>query len=238
MNLIICDNYDELSMAAAEIFAQQLREKPDSVLGLATGSSPLGLYEQLVARYEAKEIDFSKSTSFNLDEYYPLSGDHPQSYRYFMQENLLGKVNFASSNIPDGSAADPQAECEKYDATIKAAGGIDLQLLGIGVNGHIGFNEPAESYMLATHLTALADSTIESNSRFFSEGETQPTTAITMGFGTIFGSKKILMLISGASKYPIAKRLLENKIHTDIPASLLRLHHDFTIIIDKDAYEQ
>ena len=235
MKIVTCDSYEDMSSAAADIFQNQLLKKPESIFGLATGSTPLGLYSELVARFEAGLVDFSKSSSFNLDEYYPIKSTHHQSYHYFMEEHLFGKVNFASSRVPSGESDDPKGECEQYDAAIEAAGGIDLQLLGVGVNGHIGFNEPAATYMLSTHLTELAQSTIVTNSRFFAEGEIQPTSAITMGFGAIFGAKSILMLISGASKTPIVKKLLEYKIHTDIPASLLLLHPDFTVIIDKEA---
>ena len=235
MKKIICDSYEDMSRAAADIVVKQVRQKPDSVLGLATGSTPLGLYAELVRRYQAGEIDFSLARSFNLDEYYPIKKGHPQSYNYFMRENLFSKVNFASSRLPDGEADDPQGECDKYDAEIKAAGGIDLQILGIGLNGHIGFNEPAVSYSMSTYLTELTESTLAANSRFFSEGEFQPKSALTMGFGAIFNARSILLLISGASKASIAKKLFEGRIHTDIPACLLLLHPDVTVILDRDA---
>ena len=235
MKKIICANYDELSRAAADIFAAQLKKKPDSVLGLATGSTPLGLYAELIKRYNAGEINFSRASSFNLDEYYPIKKTHPQSYNYFMRENLFSKVKFASYRLPDGETDDPLGECAKYDAEIAAAGGIDLQLLGIGINGHIGFNEPAASYSMATYLTTLAPSTLEANSRFFTGGGIQPTSALTMGFGAIFGAKSIALLISGENKAPIAKKLFEGKIHTDVPACLLMLHPDVTVIMDRAA---
>ena len=231
----IFDSYDDMCRAAVDIIAGQLRKKPDSVLGLATGSTPLGLYEELVRRYLAGEVDFSKARSFNLDEYYPIKKDHPQSYNSYMHENLFSKVNFASVRLPDGETDDPAGECAKYDSEITAAGGIDLQLLGIGINGHIGFNEPAMSYSMSTYLVDLTQSTLDANSRFFAAGEVQPTSALTMGFGAIFGAKSILLLISGASKAPIAKKLFESKIHTDVPACLLLLHPDITVMMDKAA---
>jgi len=233
MKRIICENYEDLSRAAADIIAEQIAGKPDSVLGLATGSTPLGLYAELVRLYNAGMIDFSKARSFNLDEYYPIKKDHPQSYNYFMYENLFSKVNFASTRLLSGETDDPIGECARYDAEIMAAGGIDLQLLGIGLNGHIGFNEPAASYSMPTFHVELTKSTLEANSRFFSSGEIQPTSALTMGFGSIFSARSILLLISGESKSSVAKCLFDDKIHTDVPASLLQLHPDVTVILDR-----
>ena len=235
MKRIICESYDDLSRTAADIIAIQLSHKPDSVLGLATGSTPLGLYEQLVMRYAAGMIDFSQARSFNLDEYYPISKNHPQSYYYYMHENLFSKVNFKTVRLPDGETADTAGECSQYDTEIADAGGIDLQILGIGVNGHIGFNEPCESYSMTTHLVKLTESTLKANSRFFSGNEPQPTMALTMGFAAIFGAKRILLLISGTEKASIAKKLFEGKIHTTIPACLLLLHPDVTVILDREA---
>ena len=235
MKKVVCDNYDEMSRVAADMVARQLEQKPDSVLGLATGSTPLGLYEELVKRYIAGEIDFARVRSFNLDEYYPIKKSHPQSYYSYMHDNLFSKVNFAATRLPNGETDDPAGECEKYDAEIEAAGGIDLQVLGIGLNGHIGFNEPAESYSMSTYLVELTDSTLEANSRFFTGGEIQPTSALTMGFGSIFAAKSILLLVSGAGKAPIVKKLFEGKIHTDVPACLLLLHPNVTVILDREA---
>ena len=235
MKKIVCENYGEMSRTAADIVAKQLAKKPDSVLGLATGSTPLGLYEELVRRSQTGKIDFSKAKAFNLDEYYPINKDHPQSYNYYMKQNLFSKVTIALARLPDGEVSDPSVECAEYDAEIEAAGGIDLQILGIGVNGHIGFNEPAESYSIKTHLTGLSASTLVANSRFFKDGENQPTTALTMGFGAIFGAKSILLLISGSNKMSIAKKLFEDKIHTDVPASLLLLHPNVTVLMDRSA---
>ena len=235
MKKIVLDSYEEVSRAAADIFGEQLREKPESVLGLATGSTPLGLYAELVRRFEAGRMDFAKASSFNLDEYYPISPSHPQSYRYFMEENLFGKVNFSRSRLPDGEADDPLEECAAYDAEIEAAGGIDLMLLGIGHNGHIGFNEPAVSYRLGTHLVDLTDSSLKANSRFFASGETQPVQALTMGLREILGAMKILLIITGAGKALIAQRLFEGKLHTDVPACFLLLHPDVTVLLDREA---
>ena len=235
MKRLIFDSYEEMSRAAADFIVDQINRKPDSVLGLATGSTPLGMYKELVRRFCAGEVDFSKARSFNLDEYYPIKKDHPQSYHCYMHDNLFSKVNFASSRLPDGEGADPLLECSGYDDAITAAGGIDLQLLGIGVNGHIGFNEPAMSYSMSTNLIELTESTLAANSRFFSAGEVQPAAALTMGFGAIFGAKSILLLISGANKAPIAKRLFEGKLHTDVPACLLLLHPDTTVMLDREA---
>jgi len=235
MKKIVCENYDEMSRVAADIVTGQLAKKPDSVLGFATGSTPLGLYEELIKRLRANVTDFSKARTFNLDEYYPISKTHPNSYNYFMQENLFGKANFADSRLPDGETDDPAAECAGYEADIEAAGGIDLQILGIGVNGHIGFNEPSDSYSMSTHLVGLTESTLTANSRFFSADENQPTQALTMGIGTIFNARSILLLISGANKAEIAKKMFEGKIHTDVPACLLLLHPDVTVIMDREA---
>ena len=235
MKKIVFNSYEEMCSAAADVITEQLTQKPKSVFGLATGSTPLGLYGELIRRYEDKKIDFSKAVSFNLDEYYPIKNDHPQSYHAFMHENLFDKVNFAASHVPNGEADDPEAECARYDAMIEAAGGIDIQVLGIGVNGHIGFNEPSDAYFMNTHMENLTQSTIEANSRFFGDGESQPTKALTIGFDKIFKAKKILLLINGAGKAAIAKKLFEDKIHVNVPASLLLLHPDVTVFMDKEA---
>jgi len=235
MKKAVCENYEAVSGLAADIFVQQLKDKPDSILGLATGSTPVGLYNELARRYEAGEVDFSKSQSFNLDEYFPIDPAHPQSYDYFMRRNLFDKINLTNFYIPNGAAEDPVAECARYDALIDAAGGIDLMLLGIGLNGHIGFNEPAVSYPMGTYKVSLTESSITANSRFFGPDEHQPVNALTMGIGHIFKSKKILLLISGKAKADVAKKLFEGMIHTDIPACLLLLHPDVTVILDEAA---
>ena len=235
MKKVVCENYEAVCNFAADIYVQQIKDKPDSVLGLATGSTPVGLYNELSRRYEAGEIDFSKAQSFNLDEYYPIDPSHPQSYDHFMHQNLFNKINLVRSHIPNGAADDPDAECKRYDALLDAAGGIDLMLLGIGLNGHIGFNEPAVSYPMGTYRVNLTESSITANSRFFGPDEHQPVTALTMGIGQILKSKKIILLITGAVKADITRKLFEDMIHTDIPACLLLLHPDVTVILDKAA---
>ena len=235
MKKIVCENYEEVCHVAANQYVMQISMKPDSVLGLATGSTPVGLYNELVQRSQTGKVNFSHARTFNLDEYYPIKASHPQSYKSFMDEHLFSKVEFASTRVPNGEAKDPTAECAKYDAEIEAAGGIDLMLLGIGTNGHIGFNEPAVSYPMETHFVDLTESSISANSRFFGPDEHQPTKALTMGIGQIFGSKKIILLITGAKKAEVAKKLFDGKLHTDVPACLLLLHPDVTVIMDKDA---
>ena len=235
MKKIVCENYEEACRAAADVFAAQLERKPDSVLGLATGSTPIGLYKEFVTRQKEGKMDFSRARAFNLDEYYPIKADHPQSYKTFMDEHLFNNVKFASTRIPNGDAPDSAAECAKYDADVEAAGGLDLLLLGIGLNGHIGFNEPALSYPLGSYVVKLTEDTLEANSRFFSDGEKQPETAITMGIGQIFAARQILMLISGAGKAEITKKLFDGAFHTDIPACFLLLHPNVTLVLDKAA---
>ena len=235
MKKIVCENYEAVCNRAADIFVEQLKDKPDTVLGLATGSTPIGLYDELARRFKAGEIDFSKAQSYNLDEYFPIDPAHPQSYDYFMRKHLFDKINLTNFHVPNGAAEDPVAECARYDALVDAAGGIDLMLLGIGLNGHIGFNEPAASYPMGTYRVTLTESSMVANSRFFGPDEHQPTTALTMGIGHIFKSKKILLLISGAAKADITAKLFEGVIHTDIPACFLLLHPNVTLIVDKAA---
>jgi len=235
MNKIVCNTYEELCSFASDVFVRQLKKKPDSVLGLATGGTPVDLYSDLVQRANAGEIDFSKVRTFNLDEYYPIKASHPQSYRAFMEKHLFSKVKLASINFLNGEASDPHAECAAYDSKVQEIGGIDLQLLGIGVNGHIAFIEPDSSYPLGSYLVELAEETLTANSRFFSDGETQPTSALSMGLSSIFSAKHIMMLVTGASKAPIIKRLFENIVHNDLPASLLHLHPNVTVVVDKAA---
>lgn len=238
MRIIICENYEELSKRGAEFFVSQVMLKPDSILGLATGSTPVGLYQNLIKWNKAGRIDFSEVTSFNLDEYYPIAPDNNQSYRYFMNENLFDHINIDKSRtyVPNGLAADPDSECEKYEELIDEKGGIDLQLLGIGRNGHIGFNEPDGELNAKTHITELTESTIEANSRFFDDISKVPKKALTMGMGTILKSKKILMLISGKEKHEVLSQLLSDDVTTSNPATLLKVHPDVVVICDKAAY--
>jgi glucosamine-6-phosphate deaminase len=232
---IVCGDYEEMSLAAAAVIAEQLRAKPDSVIGFATGSTPVGTYKKLIEMYKNGEVDFSEAVGFNLDEYYPIKRDNCQSYYYFMKENLFGHINIKSINIPDGECADPVKECADYDEKLRQAGGTDLQILGIGNNGHIAFIEPAEQLPLATGLVELAEDTVEANSRFFEKAEDVPRQALSMGLRGIFNSKHILLLISGKNKAEIAKKLFDKTLTTAIPASLLNLHPNVTVIMDSDA---
>lgn len=237
MRIIVEKNYEAMSKRAAEEIAKVVNNKPNCVLGLATGSTPEGLYKELISLNKEEKVDFSKVTSVNLDEYVGLSGEHPQSYRYFMNTNLFNHINIDKSRtfVPNGLAKDIEEECKRYDERINELGGIDIQLLGIGNNGHIGFNEPSEFLYMGTHLTGLAESTIEANSRFFDSMDEVPKKAITMGLGGIMKAKKILLIANGEKKAEIIAKLVEGKISTQIPASILQVHHDVTIIVDEAA---
>lgn len=236
MRVIVCSNYDEMSKQAAKLVAGQVNLKPDCVLGLATGSTPIGLYNNLIQMSEAGDVDFSEVTTFNLDEYYPISKDNDQSYDYFMKKHLFSKVKMKKHYIPNGETTDPVKECAEYEEKIKAAGGIDLQILGIGQNGHIGFNEPDINLNTVTHLTKLTESTIKANSRFFENIEDVPTMALTMGIASILKSKKIILLASGRAKHSVVSELLNGEINTNNPASMLKVHPDVVLICDKEAY--
>ena len=238
MKFIVCKNYEEMSEKAAEIMIDVVKNKPDATLGLATGSSPIGMYKCMAKAYENKEVSFKNCKSFNLDEYYKISRDNDQSYYYFMNENLFSHIDIDLKNtdIPNGEADDYEKECERYDAKIEANGGIDVQVLGIGNNGHIGFNEPEEWLYSKTHKTSLTESTIEANKRFFASADDVPRYALTMGMATIMKARKIVMVISGKAKAPVTKILKEGRISTSCPASLLHCHNDVTIVCDEDAY--
>ncbi len=235
MNYKVVDSYEELSRDAANIIAAQVILKPDCVLGLATGSSPVGAYQELIKKNQAGELDFSKVTSVNLDEYVGLTGDNDQSYRYFMNHNLFDHINIdkAKTFVPNGCAEDLAGEGEAYDAHIKALGGIDLQLLGIGLDGHIGFNEPDDCFVKATHLVDLHESTITANSRFFASREEVPTQAITMGMLSIMQAKKVLLIANGENKKEIVEKAFFGPITPQVPASILQLHPDVTVIYSK-----
>lgn len=238
MQIIIEKDFQGMSIKAAKIIAGQVKKKPDIVLGLATGSTPLGTYQELVRMHKEEGLDFSRAITFNLDEYYGLSPSNPQSYHYYMYENFFRHININPSNIhiPDGMSTDIENYCLNYDRQIKHIGGIDLQLLGIGRNGHIGFNEPAEELSVSTHLTDLTKDTVEANSRFFNCMEEVPKKAITMGLGGIMQAKKILLLANGESKADIMGDLLsQSKVTTKIPASFLWLHQDVTVVMDEAA---
>ncbi len=236
MRVIKVGGYDQMSRTAANIIAAQIIMKPDSVLGLATGSSPIGTYKRLIELNKSGDLDFSGITTVNLDEYCGLSVSHDQSYRYFMNTNLFDHINIKKENthVPDGVAADYDEECRRYDKLIEELGGIDLQLLGIGHNGHIGFNEPDEVFEKYTHVMDLKQSTIDANSRFFAKKEDVPMQAITMGIKTIMSAKKILLIASGADKKEILERALYGPITPNVPASVLQLHPDLTVVCSVD----
>ncbi len=237
MKVIIAKNYEEMSKIAAKEMAKLLYVKPNAVLGLATGSTPEGVYKELIELNKEHKIDFSKVTSYNLDEYKGLKGEHPQSYRYFMNTNLFNHVNIDKSrtHVPNGVAEDFEKECAEYDKAVENAGGIDLQLLGIGINGHIGFNEPSDFLNLNTHVTDLTEDTIKANSRFFDHIDEVPTQAVTMGLGSIMKAKKIILLASGEKKAEIISKLVEDKISTRVPASMLQVHPNVLVIVDEEA---
>lgn len=237
MELWIGEHSQAVAIKAADVIEETIKQKPNCVLGLATGSTPIPTYQELIKRYREGRIDFSQVRSFNLDEYYGLKPDHPQSYAYFMEENLFKHINIRKENvhIPSGTPDDLEAYCKEYEQSIQDNGGIDLQLLGIGQNGHIGFNEPAEELKARTHLVRLADDTIEANARFFESRDEVPQHAITTGMGTILSARKILLLAEGESKAAIINELFERDITTNIPASFLRLHQDVSVLVDRKA---
>ncbi len=237
MKLIIAKNYEELSKVAANEMADVVKNNPSAILGLATGGSPIGMYKELIRMNKEGEIDFSKVTTVNLDEYVGLSGEHPQSYRYFMNDNLFNHINIDKKNtyVPNGLAENIEEECKNYDNKIAELGGTDVQLLGIGNNGHIAFNEPDENLVSGTHLTNLTQDTIEANARFFDSIDEVPKTALTMGLGGIMKSRKIIVIASGESKAEAVKEMVSGKISTKMPASMLQMHRDVTVIIDEDA---
>ena len=237
MRVIITNSYDEMSKEAAKIVAGQIYLKPDSVLGLATGSTPLQMYKKLIAVHEMVGLDFSQVTSFNLDEYIGMSPDNPQSYHYFMKHNFFDFINIKPENIfiPDGMAEDIEAEGQHYDALIEEKGGIDLQILGIGRNAHIGFNEPDIKFEATTHKVKLDDETIEANSRFFENEADVPRYAISMGIKTIMLAKKVVLLASGSNKAEAVYNAVYGSISPSAPASILQLHRDVTVIVDKEA---
>jgi len=235
MNYIVVDSYDELSSRAADIISGIVKSKPKCVLGLATGSTPLGTYQKLIEYYQNGTVDFSSVTSVNLDEYIGLSSANPQSYRYFMNENLFSKINIPAecTFVPDGCCKNQAKECEGYDKLIESLGGIDIQLLGIGLDGHIGFNEPDDVFTKETHVVELDASTIEANARFFASADEVPRSAITMGMGAIMSARKILLIANGAGKEKIINRACFGPITPLVPASILQLHPDVTVIYAK-----
>ena len=237
MKIILASNYEDMSRKAAAMIAAQVILKPDAVLGLATGSTPIGTYKALIAANQKEEIDFRQIKTVNLDEYVGLSKDNDQSYAYFMAHNLFDHINIDkdNTNVPSGSAQDPDEECRRYDRLIDSLGGIDLQLLGIGHNGHIGFNEPSEAFSCGTHHVTLDAKTVEANARFFESADEVPKTAITMGIKNIMNAKKILLIASGKDKAEIIYRVVTGKVQPFVPATILQLHDDVTIIADREA---
>ena len=236
MKFITVDTYEKLSRQAANVISAQVIMKPNSVLGLATGSSPVGIYRQLIEWYNKGDVDFSETVSVNLDEYVGLTESDVQSYRYFMQENFFDHVNIRRENtfVPNGCAADLARECAEYDARIDRLGGIDLQLLGIGLDGHIGFNEPADVFVKNTHVVDLHESTIEANSRFFNSIDDVPKQAVTMGMVSIMQAKKILLIANGKAKKEILEKAFFGPITPLIPASILQLHPDITVVFSEE----
>lgn len=227
---------EEAAVRAAELYRALLQRKPDAVLGLATGSTPLGLYAQLVALYRAGEISFAQATSFNLDEYVDLPPTHDQSYRYFMEKNLFSQIDLPQARIHVPSGLDvSEAALAAYDEAIEAAGGIDLQLLGLGGNGHIGFNEPGTPFALGTHVVALTERTRRDNARFFASLDEVPTHAATMGVRTVMHARAILLLAFGRAKAEALAAALTGPVTPDVPASVLQLHPDVTVFCDKEA---
>ena len=237
MRLYRAKDYNDMSRKAANIISAQIILKPDCVLGLATGSPPIGTYQQLIARYQEGDLDFSQVRTANLDEYRGLTRDNDQSYYYFMYHNLFKEVNIdmANTNIPDGTNPDSAAEAARYDQVIRDLGGVDLQLLGMGHNGHIGFNEPGDAFDKGTHCVDLQPSTIEANKRFFASIDDVPKQAYTMGIQTIMSARKILLLVSGAEKAEILHKALCGPITPHVPASVLQLHNDVTVVADEAA---
>lgn len=227
----------QVGRAAATLIAAQLLRKPDSVLGLATGSTPLPTYRALIDMYRFGMLDFSKAVSFNLDEYLGLDPLHPCSYHRFMQENLFSQINIRPDHvhIPDGSAADPAAAANAYDQAVAAAGGIDLQLLGIGRNGHIGFNEPGDALIYDCHRVELTASTIEANKRFFDSEADVPRAAVTLGIGTIMHARQVLLIATGEDKADAVRRAVLGEVSPRCPASILRTHPDALILLDEAA---
>ena len=237
MRVLEVRNYGEMSALAAELIGAQVLLKPRCVLGLATGSSPIGTYERLVEAHRAGRLDFSQVRTVNLDEYCGLRGDDPNSYRYFMDHHLFSRVNLQRENthLPNGAAPDLEEECRRYEALIQSLGGVDLQLLGIGRNGHIGFNEPSDSFPPVVHTVQLTESTIQANKRFFESRDEVPRHALSMGIKNIMNARRILMVVSGEEKADIVCKAFTGPVTKEVPASVLQLHPDVTLVGDKAA---
>lgn len=237
MRIIRAKDYEDIGRKTANIIAAQIQLKPDCVLGLATGSSPISTYQNLIRMYESGDLDFSRVRSVNLDEYKGLTPDHDQSYAYFMNENLFKHVNIdhANTNIPSGMAPDGAEEGKRYDELIRSLGGVDLQLLGIGANGHIGFNEPCDEFIKGTHQVTLAESTIKDNARFFESIDDVPRYAYTMGIGSIMSARRVVLVANGVNKAQAVKDCFFGPIKPTSPASILQLHPDFILVADEAA---
>ena len=237
MQIIIASDYADMSRKAADVIAAQIKNKPSSVLGLATGSTPIGLYAELVKDYDAGLISFEQVQSFNLDEYRGLDAEHDQSYRYFMNQNLFNHVNIdkEQTHVPDGANPDADAACAAYEIAIRQSGGVDLQLLGLGHNGHVGFNEPADYFPVDTHVVDLTESTIQANSRLFDSIDEVPRQAYTMGIGTIMKADQILVVANGVDKAQIVADAFTGPVVPQVPASVLQLHPRVTVIVDAEA---
>ena len=237
MQVYVAESYADMSRKAANILSAQVILKPDTVMGLATGSSPVGTYQQLIDWYNKGDLDFAQVRTVNLDEYAGLAPEHSQSYRRFMQENFFDHINIPRENthVPNGLAPDLEAECRRYNQVIQSLGGIDIQLLGMGHNGHIGFNEPGQAFELETHVVDLTDNTIEANARFFASRDEVPRQAITMGIKSIMQAQRIVMVVSGADKADIVRAAFAGPVVPQVPASILQMHPNFILVGDKAA---
>ena len=237
MQIVILPDADQVAEYAANAFVRQINHKLYSVLGLATGSTPLATYERLIQRYQAGKVSFRAVQTFNLDEYLGLVPDHPQSYRYFMNQAFFDHIDVRPENthVPDGLAVDPQAACEAFERRLQAAGGIDLQLLGLGRNGHIGFNEPTSSLASRTRVKTLAPATVRDNARFFEPTEFQPELSLTMGIGTIMESRSVMLLATGEHKADAVARMVEGAVSAACPASVLQFHPHTRVVVDEAA---
>ncbi len=237
MRVIRCKDYQEASRQTANIISAQVILKPNSVLGLATGSTPLGAYAQLIQWYKQGDLDFSKTRTVNLDEYVGLPADHDQSYAYFMNKNLFSQINIdpANTHLPDGTNLNAAQQCAAYDELIQELGGVDMQLLGIGHNGHIGFNEPGTEFVKGTHCVELTENTIQANARFFASKDDVPRKAYTMGVLDILQAKRVVMIVTGESKAQILRNAFCGPVTPAVPASIMQLHPDFTLVADEAA---
>ncbi|MGL4738424.1 MAG: glucosamine-6-phosphate deaminase [Cellulosilyticaceae bacterium] len=240
MTIYVTENYDAMSAQGAQIVSEVLKNKANPVLGLATGGTPVGMYQELIKMNKAGEISFKSVHSYNLDEYFPIEKTNDQSYDYFMKDNLFNHVdiNLENTHIPNGMAKDSEKEGQAYDAQVRAIGGVDVQVLGIGSNGHIGFNEPSDVFEPITHRVQLDERTIADNARFFNSIEEVPTEAITMGIGTIMCAKSILLLASGKGKAPIIREMITGKVTPRVQASVLQFHPNVIVVLDEEAAEE